>query len=67
MSDSKVSYFNTMIFTIITGTFSLLLLLILLFKDGRKVLPLILTIEIGVFLIIAVCITQIIINYQFDK
>ena len=62
MSDSKVSYFNTMIFTIITGIFSLLLLLVLLFSGGRKLLPLIITIEVGAFLIIAVCITQIIVN-----
>jgi hypothetical protein len=62
MSDSKISYFNTMIFTIITGIFSLLLLLVLLFSGGRKVLPMIITIEVGAFLIIAVCITQIILN-----
>ena len=62
MSDSKIAYFNTLIFTIITGVFSLLLLLILLFKDGRKFLPLIITIEIGVFLIISVCIIKILVN-----
>lgn len=62
MSDSKVSYFNTMIFTIITGIFSLLLLLVLLFQGGRQFLPLIITVEVGAFLIILVCIAQIIVN-----
>jgi hypothetical protein len=62
MSDSKISFFNTLIFTIITGTFSLLLLLILLLKNGRQFLPFIITAEVGIFIIIAMCITQIIIN-----
>ena len=60
--NSKISYFNTLIFTIVSGIISLLLLLALFFEVGRDYAYLIITIEIGIFSIIALCIFQIIRN-----
>lgn len=63
-SDQKLSYFNTLIFTIIAGIFSLLLMGLLLIEKMRKWMPMIVTVEIGIFLIIAICIWQI---YKNEK
>lgn len=60
--NSRVSYFNTLIFTIISGIISLLLLLALFFEVGKKNAYLIIMVEIGIFTIIALCIYKIIIN-----
>lgn len=58
-NDNKQSYMHTLIFTIISGIFSILLLLALSFKGGRDYLPFIVTLEVGIFIIIIVCIYQI--------
>ena len=58
----KVSYYNTLIFTIVAGVVSVLLLLLLVFKGAREYLPFIITLEVGIFSVIALCITQIIMN-----
>lgn len=64
----KISYFNTLIFTIIAGIFSILLLLLLFVKGFKTYLPFIITLEVGIFVIIAICIIQIILNERlFDK
>lgn len=59
---SKISYFNTLIFTIISGIISLLLLLTLFFDIGKKYAYLVIGVEVGIFIIIGVCIIQIINN-----
>lgn len=56
----KISYYNTLIFTIISAIVSVLLLLVLLLKSGRDYLPFIITLEIGIFSIITFCVIQII-------
>lgn len=56
----KVSYYNTLIFTIVAAIISVLLLLGLMFKGGRDYLPFIITLEVGIFSIIAYCIILII-------
>lgn len=60
--NSKISYFNTLIFTIVSGIISLLLLLALFFEIGKKYAYLIIMVEFGIFSIILLCIIQIIIN-----
>jgi len=60
--NSKISYFNTLIFTIVSGIISLLLLLALFFEIGKKYAYIIVMVEFGIFSIIALCIYQIIIN-----
>lgn len=60
----ELSYKNTLIFTIIAAIISILLLLVLLMKNGRQYLPFIVTLECGIFFIILMCITQIYINEQ---
>lgn len=62
-NDSKVSYFNTLIFTIVAGIISLLLLLSL-FSDTVKqnAFYFIIAVEIGIFTVIGICIFQIIAN-----
>jgi hypothetical protein len=60
--NSKISYFNTLIFTIVAGIISLLLLLALFFEVGRDYAYLIVMVEFGIFSIIGVCIYQIIVN-----
>lgn len=70
MSDEnkKVSYFNTLIFTIFAGIVSLVLLILLYFKGFNQYLPFIIALEVGLFGIILLCITQIILNEIFlDK
>lgn len=58
----KTSYFNTLIFTILAGIISLILLVLLFFKNFKQYLPFIITLEIGIFSMIAWCIIQIYIN-----
>ena len=58
----KTSYYNTLIFTVISGIVSVCLLVLLMFKDFRKFLPFIITLEVGIFAIIATCITTIFLN-----
>lgn len=70
MSDEnrKVSYFNTLIFTIFAGIVSLILLVLLYFKGFNQYLPFIIALEVGLFGLILLCITQIILNELFlDK
>ncbi len=55
--EEKKSYKNVMIFTIISGIFSVLLVTVLLFTG--KYIPLIITLEIGIFLIIIITIIRI--------
>lgn len=64
MADNKkkISYFNTLIFTILAALFSLLLLVLLFFKGFKQYLPFIIVLELGIFIIILICITQIILN-----
>lgn len=61
----KTSYFNTLIFTILAGIISIILLVLLFFKDFKKYLPFIITLEIGIFTMIAWCIIQIYLNEKF--
>ncbi len=64
----KTSYFNTLVFTIIAGIISIILLVLLFFKDFKKYLPFIVTLEVGIFAMITWCIIQIYINeYALDK
>jgi uncharacterized membrane protein YhaH (DUF805 family) len=66
-NDNKnTSYFNTLIFTIVAGIISLLLLLALVFKPVRDhAMYFIIALEVGIFTIIAVCIYQIVITHTF--
>lgn len=64
MSDKKVSYFNTLVFTIITGIVSLLLLTLFFFQIGKEYMVFLITLEAGIFAIIAVCIYRIV---SFEK
>lgn len=59
-SDNKVAYFNTLIFTIVTGIVSLIVMSLLLFQIGKTFMIFIITFEIGVFIIIGMCIYQIV-------
>lgn len=59
---SKVSYFNTLIFTIVSGIISLILLILLFLKIGQDWAYLILTVEVGIFIVIGICVFQIIRN-----
>lgn len=61
-NSKRVSYFNTLIFTIVSAIVSILLLLVLLVKDGDRFLPFVITLEIGIFSVIVVCIIQIVMN-----
>lgn len=58
--DRKISYFNTLIFTIITAIASLAVLALLFFPFGKDFIFFIIAYEIGVFLIIAYCVYKII-------
>lgn len=70
-SNPKVkSYFNTLIFTIISGIFSLVLMAALFFEIFKGYLPLIVTVEVGLFIIIGYCIYKIYENesiYEIKK
>lgn len=58
--DTKVSYFNTLIFTVITGIISLGVLCLLFFDIGKRFLYFIIAFEIGVFALIGFCLYVII-------
>lgn len=58
----KISYFNTLIFTIISGIVSLLLLAALFFDVFKDYMTFIITVEIGIFLVIGWSIWQIVSN-----
>jgi hypothetical protein len=62
-STNKVSYYNTLIFTIISGLISLILLVCLVMKvfDSKYMLFIIL-LECGIFSVILYCIYKIVIN-----
>ena len=57
--DEKKSYINTLVFTIISGIVSLILLVALFFPVGQKFMVAIITVEVGIFVIIGYCIYQI--------
>lgn len=59
MDDRKISYFNTLIFTIITAVASLMVLGLLFLPIGKQFIYFIVAYEVGVFLIIAYCIFKI--------
>ena len=59
-NQKKVSYFNTLIFTIITGVISLCILGLLFFEFGRAFIYFIVAFEIGVFILIGYCIYKIV-------
>lgn len=62
-SDSKkISYFNTLMFTIISSIVSLLLLGMLFFDMFKPYIPFIITVEVGLFAIILWCIYKIYVN-----
>ena len=62
---TKTSYFNTLIFTIVSGIISLLLLLTLFSKIVRNnAFYFIIAVEIGIFSVIAICVIKIITNEQ---
>ena len=65
--NSKMSYFNTLIFTIVSGIISLLLIVMLFFKVGKEFLYMIVTMEIGIFTVIGYCLFQIIKNEIYIK
>ena len=66
---SKTSYFNTLIFTIVTGIISLLLLLSLFIPVvNQNAFYFIIAVEAGIFSVIAICIFKIMYNeYEVNK
>lgn len=60
--NSKISYFNTLIFTIVSGIISLILIVLLFFNVGKDLIYLIVTMEIGIFSVVGICLYQIIKN-----
>jgi len=58
----EISYFNTLIFTIVAGVVSILLLSSLFFSAMKPYIVAIITIEIGIFIIIGYCVYKIIKN-----
>lgn len=58
--DNKISYFNTLMFTIFTAIASLGVLSFLLFDFGKKFIYFIVAFEVGVFTLIGYCIYKII-------
>ena len=58
-NDKKMSYFNTLMFTVITGIVSLCMLALLFFEFGKKFMVFIIAFEVGVFVLIAYCIIKI--------
>lgn len=58
--EKKISYFNTLIFTIVTGIVSLCLLGLLFFDIGKEFMVFIISLEVGIFAIIGYCIYRII-------
>jgi len=65
--DQKVSYFNTLIFTVLTGIICLSLLALLLFDIGKEFMYFIITLEVGAFAVIGYCITRIILYERQRK
>lgn len=59
-NEKKISYFNTLIFTIVTGIISLCILGLLFFEIGQKMIYFIIAFEIGVFALIGYCLYRII-------
>jgi hypothetical protein len=59
-AEQKIAYFNTLVFTIVSGIVSLGILIFMFFKPAAKLFPFLITVEVGIFLIIIVTITQII-------
>jgi hypothetical protein len=59
-AEQRIAYFNTLVFTIISGIVSLGILIFMFFKPAAKLFPFLITVEIGIFLIIIVTITQIV-------
>lgn len=59
-AEQRVAYFNTLVFTIISGIVSLGILIFMFFKPAAKLFPFLITVEVGIFLIIIITITQII-------
>lgn len=59
---SKTSYFNTLIFTIISGIVAIVLLLLLFFDIFTPYWYFIIALEIGILLIVIYCISQIVSN-----
>lgn len=58
--DEKITYFNTLIFTIIAAITSLIVLGLLFFTGGKEYIYFIVVFEIGLFTTIAFCIYQIV-------
>lgn len=65
--DTKVSYFNTLIFTVITGIISLGIMCLLFFDIGKRFLYFIIAFEIGIFAIIGFCLYVIISTERAKK
>jgi hypothetical protein len=61
--NKKISYRNTLIYTIVTAVISLALLIMLAFKSFFDYVYLIAIVEVGIFIIIGYCIFKII-NYE---
>lgn len=59
-TDRRISYFNTLLFTIITGIVSLGVLSLLFFEFGKPYIYFIIAFEVGVFTIIGYCIYKIV-------
>lgn len=59
-AEQRVAYFNTLVFTIISGIVSLGILIFMFFKPAAKLFPFLITVEVGIFLIIIITIIQII-------
>jgi hypothetical protein len=65
-NNNKISYFNTLIFTIIAGVVSLGVVSLLFFDFGKQIIYFIVAFEVGVLGIIAYCIYKII-KGEMDK
>ena len=61
-NNREISYFNTLIFTIVSGIISLILLSTLFFSAMKPYIVGIVTVEIGIFVIIGYCIYKIVKN-----
>jgi hypothetical protein len=59
-TEQRIAYFNTLVFTIISGIISLGILIFMFFKPAAKLFPFLITVEVGIFFIIIISIFQII-------
>ena len=59
-TEQRIAYFNTLVFTIISGIISLGILIFMFFKPAAKLFPFLITVQIGIFLIIIISIYQIV-------